>query len=103
MGLVVLVTIPQNKANNLTKIILKERLAACVNIIESVASYFWWKGKIDKAKEALLIIKTKEKLYPKLKTTIKKYHPYTVPEIIGIKIDKINKKYLNWLLEETLA
>lgn len=100
-GIVVFVTVPQDKAVGLVKVILKERLVACVNIIKNVQSYFWWEGKIAKEKEALLVIKTKKSLFKSLEKTIKENHPYTVPEIIGIEIKKINKNYRNWLIQTT--
>ncbi|MCD6583881.1 MAG: divalent cation tolerance protein CutA [Candidatus Omnitrophica bacterium] len=60
MAIFVLVTVPQSKATSLAKLILTKRLGACINIIKGVDSYFWWKEDIDKAKETLLIIKTRE-------------------------------------------
>ncbi|MCM8824491.1 MAG: divalent-cation tolerance protein CutA [Candidatus Omnitrophica bacterium] len=102
MSLVVLVTIPRKKAKFLAKKLLEKRLCACVNIT-NVESFFWWKDKIEEEKESLLIIKTKENIYPRLEKTIKTNHPYTVPEIIAIKIDKINKSYLQWLIGEVDA
>jgi periplasmic divalent cation tolerance protein len=103
MALLVIVTVPKNKAQELAKIILKKRLCACVNIIENVKSFFWWNGKIDKEEENLLFIKTKNKVFKQLKKCIKENHPYTVCEIIAFNIDKINKEYLKWLEEEINA
>jgi len=101
MAIVVLVTVPQAKAKTLAKKILKTRLCACVNIIKGVDSLFWWQGKIDRAKEALLIMKTQRKLFRRLAGEIKKHHPYTVPEIISLTIDGITSDYKKWLKEET--
>ena len=97
MALLVLVTIPQDEAKGLVKILLKEKACACVNIVKGVESFFWWEGKIDTEKESLLIIKTKKALFSRLEKLIKNNHPYDVPEIIGFEIDKINKEYSNWL------
>ncbi len=74
--LIVLVTIPQNKAKAFAKKLLKQRLCACVNVIKGVESFFWWKGKIDTAKEALLLIKTKDSNFIPLKKLIESIHPY---------------------------
>lgn len=98
---VVLVTIPQDKAKELANKILENRLCACVNIIKSVDSFFWWENRIDYAKESILIIKTKNNLFNKLKKFIKDNHPYTVPEIISWKIDLVNKEYKDWVINET--
>lgn len=103
MALIVFVTIPPKNAETLAKKILHKRLCACVNILHNVTSYFWWENKVQKEKESLLVIKTKNTLYPQLQKAIKKYHPYTVPEIIAVHIDKINKEYLQWLTKETRA
>jgi periplasmic divalent cation tolerance protein len=78
---------------------MKNKLAACVNIIDNIKSIFWWQGKIDKAKEVLLIIKTKKKLIDKLIKKVKSLHSYAVPEIIALPIIAGNKKYLEWIDE----
>ncbi len=78
MVVMVLVTIPSEKAEGLAEILLKEKVCACVNIVEGVKSLFWWKGKITTAKESLLIIKTRKSLFPKLKENIKNNYPYDV-------------------------
>lgn len=101
MATVVLVTVPEGKAKNLARILLKKRICACINILRGVESLFWWEGKIDTAKEALLVIKTQKSNFAKLKATVKANHPYTVPEIIALDIDRGNKEYLNWLKKET--
>ena len=97
MPIAVLVTISQNKAEGLAMLLLEEKACACVNVIKGVSSFFWWEGKIDAEEEAILIIKTKEALFTKLKQLIKDNHPCSVPEIISFKIDNINQEYLDWL------
>jgi len=98
--MVVLVTIPKGSARKMVKVLLKKRACACVNIISNVESFFWWQGKIDVAKEALLIIKTKKSHFSKLKSLVKANHPHEVVEIIGIEINKINSEYRQWLNKE---
>jgi len=100
MAIIVLVTAPCRKAQRIAKIILKERLCACVNVISDIVSYFWWQGKLDKARESLMIIKTSAKMFKQLEKRIIELHPYEVPEIISLRIDALNKKYLGWLLKE---
>ncbi|MCC6012767.1 MAG: divalent-cation tolerance protein CutA [Candidatus Verstraetearchaeota archaeon] len=80
--------------------LLEERLAACVNIIKDVKSYFWWKGKIDNAEECLLIIKTITNKINELIKKVKEIHSYQVPEIIWINLSGGSEDYLNWLSEE---
>lgn len=100
MASAVLVTIPEDKAEELARKILQQKVCACVNIVKGVKSFFWWEGKIDESKEALLVIKTKDSLVPRLQAAVKEYHPYTVPEIIAFRIDSVNKEYLSWLNKE---
>ena len=98
MYILVLVTIPTEvQAKKLAAFLLSQKLAACVNIIPKIESFFWWQKKIDKAKESLLVIKTQKKLFDKLAKTIKANHPYDVPEIIALPIILGNKDYLNWI------
>jgi len=100
MYIIVLVTVPNKlQANKITKFLLKQKLAACVNIIPKMDSFFWWQGKIDKAKELLLVIKSKKSLFKKLKKAIKSKHPYSVPEIIALPVILGNKDYLDWIDE----
>ncbi|MCX7661804.1 MAG: divalent-cation tolerance protein CutA [Candidatus Omnitrophica bacterium] len=97
---VVLITTPSIKeAKCIAKVLLEKKLVACINIIEKVESLFWWKGKIEKAKEALLIIKSKKKNFSSLLKEVKKIHSYTVPEIISLEIKEGNKSYLDWINE----
>jgi periplasmic divalent cation tolerance protein len=81
-------------------VILKLKLAGCASKTE-VDSKFWWEGKIDEEKESLIIFKTREELVEKLFKKIKEIHPYEAPEIIEIKVEKVNDKYLKWLKNVT--
>ena len=101
--IVVLVTATSSdEAEKIATALLTKRLAACVNIVPGLTSMFHWKGKIEKANELLLVIKTKAELFDKLETTVKQNHSYTVPEIISMPILKGSKEYLDWLSDETL-
>jgi len=96
----VITTCSINKSKELIDEILKSKLAGCANRTE-VDSKFWWKGKIDEEKESLIIFKTREELVEKLFKKIKEVHPYEVPEIIEINIEKVDDKYLKWLKDVT--
>lgn len=74
-------------------------MAACVNVIPGLISFFWWQGKADKARETLLLIKTSKSIFPRLVKFLQKQHPYQVPEIIGFPIEKGNGVYLRWMEE----
>ncbi|MCX5702078.1 MAG: divalent-cation tolerance protein CutA [Candidatus Omnitrophica bacterium] len=102
MYIVVFSTVPNKKeAELIAQGLIKDKLAACVNIIENVYSLFWWQGKIDSAKEVLLVIKTRKALAAKLTKKIKSLHSYEVPEIIALPIVSGNKEYLEWINEST--
>jgi periplasmic divalent cation tolerance protein len=91
----------QETAHKITDALLKERKAACVNIIPKVESHYWWQGKIESADELLLIVKTRAELVDDVVTLVKKIHPYTVPEIIALPITGGNEDYLKWVDGET--
>lgn len=103
MYCIIFVTCPSDKTakKKIANILLKEKLVACINIIPKVKSLYWWKGKIEKSDEILMLIKSKIKLFDEIKEKIKKNHPYEVPEIFYIKIEKGLEKYLEWINEVT--
>ncbi|MEO0271249.1 MAG: divalent-cation tolerance protein CutA [candidate division WOR-3 bacterium] len=90
----------KDKAYEISRKIIENKLAACVNYFK-VNSIFEWKDKIEEEEEYLLIIKTKEEKFRELENFIKKNHPYEVPEIIYFKIEKGNEDYLKWI-DDTL-
>lgn len=96
---VVFVTVPRGKGDDIAMKLLEDRLAACVNI-SKVESRYWWQGKIEHDAEDLLIIKTSGKVLDRLVETVKKIHPYTVPEIIYWKVEGGNPDYLSWVFAE---
>lgn len=85
------------EAKKISNVLLKARLVACVNIVRSIDSLFWWQGKIDKAREALLIIKTRKKLFSKICRIVKANHSYQTPEIISFPLYGIDPGYRRWL------
>lgn len=98
MNLVIFVTAANMKeAEKIASALIKEKLAACVNIIQNVRSLFWWQGKADSAREVLLIVKSRRALMAKLIKKVKSLHSYEVPEIIGLPVICGDKKYLKWL------
>jgi periplasmic divalent cation tolerance protein len=102
MKIVVFITAANKKeARRIAKGLIEEKLAACVNITGSIESLFWWKGKIDRAGEILLIVKTKKQLLNRLIKLVKSLHSYTVPEIIALPVIGGNPDYLNWIDDVT--
>jgi len=100
--IVIYCTVPNKKiAKDITKIIMKHKLAACVSMIENVKSVFSWDGEICEEKEILLMIKTRRTNYGKVKLVIEDVHSYSVPEIIALPIVDCSEDYLKWLVKET--
>jgi periplasmic divalent cation tolerance protein len=80
--------------------VVSNRLAACVNIVLSPAeSFYTWKGKLEKAREYLLVMKTAAKHLAELENEVQRLHSYEVPEFIALPITDGSKKYLSWLEE----
>ncbi len=76
---------------------MTKRLVACTNIISGIESKFRWCGKIDKAKEFMLILKARNRNFARVSKEIKRIHSYEVPEIIALPIIRGSKSYLDWL------
>jgi periplasmic divalent cation tolerance protein len=101
-SVVVFITTPNKKeAEKISKVLLKKRITACVNIIDNIESHFWWEGKIQKENECLLIAKTLNRGMKKLIKLVTSIHPYKVPEIIALPIKSGYKTYLEWIEKES--
>jgi len=95
---VIICTCPdQEVAETIAENIVAQRLAACVNILPKVRSIYHWEGNIESANESLLLIKTHADKFDSLQNTITNIHPYEVPEIISLDINKGLPSYLSWL------
>lgn len=81
--------------------LVERRLIACAQILGPIQSIYRWKGTVEDASEWLLLMKSKASLYPVIEEEIRRQHPYELPEIIAINIDKGHTGYLNWVASET--
>ena len=96
--LVVLVTCPNRaSARRIGEQVIARRAAACVNIVPGVLSLFWWQGRIERAPEVLLIMKTTAAGFERLRRTVLSLHPYTVPEIIAVRVVAAHLPYHQWV------
>lgn len=100
MYIVVFVTASGKKeAEKIAGKLIKKKLSACVNIVDKIESLFRWQGKVDRAKETLLIIKSRKDKLTGIIKTVKSLHSYQVPEIIAMPISGGYKPYLEWIDE----
>ena len=95
---VVLVTSPnRSTSEKLSKGLVEKKLAACVNRVPGLSSRYWWKGKIETAKEELLMIKTVKSKLSSLTGWVKTNHPHAVCEVLVLPVAGGNIDYLNWI------
>ena len=85
------------EAGRLAHRLLQARLAACVNVITQIRSYYWWKGKIEEAPECLLIVKTSRDKFDQLRLVLEAAHSYELPEVIALPVIDGSPNYLAWL------
>jgi periplasmic divalent cation tolerance protein len=95
--IVLITTSSEEEAHKIAESLVNRKKAACVNIMPRVDSLFWWKGKLDSARESLLLVKTKASLFPEIISLVKEIHSYEVPEIIALPIVAGSEDYLKWL------
>jgi periplasmic divalent cation tolerance protein len=96
--LIVLTTVGSaGEGENLARLIVEEKLGACVQILPGMTSVYFWEGKIRSEGEHLLLIKTLEEKFDSLSAFINQHHSYEVPEIVAIDAEKISEKYLGWV------
>jgi periplasmic divalent cation tolerance protein len=100
-AIVVLVTCASSaEARRIATSLVKKRLAACGNIHGAkVNSIYRWKGKVEKAREVLLVLKSTRKAFAKLENEVRRMHSYEVPEIIALPIVEGSRPYLEWIWE----
>jgi periplasmic divalent cation tolerance protein len=95
---VILITTSQDEESQLiARVLLEQKVAACVSIIPQVSSLFWWQKSIEQESESLLVVKTRIELVDEIIRLVKEVHSYDVPEIIAIPIIGGNPDYLEWV------
>ena len=97
--MVVLVTVPADQSESLSRTVVEEGLCACVNVVPGVRSFFRWQGKVDTAEEHLMVIKTTSAALELLQDRLVVLHPYDVPEVIALPVAAGLPAYLSWVVE----
>jgi periplasmic divalent cation tolerance protein len=101
--LLVLCTCPPEAAERLAAALVEEQLAACVNVLPGIQSVYRWQGAVERSAETLLLAKTTSDRYPALETRLRALHPYELPEIIALPIERGLPGYLSWVSEQSAA
>ena len=86
------------KAGN---ILVDARLAACVNILPGMTSIYRWQGAVERAEEAVMIIKTRASLAEAVREAVKEMHSYTTPAVLYLPLEGGDPAYVDWLMNET--
>jgi|SRR5689334_966135 periplasmic divalent cation tolerance protein len=101
-ALLVLTNVPERAAaERLADLLVEKRLAACVNILAPCRSVYRWKGTVQHDEEHPMLIKTTAERYPALEQALRAAHPYELPEIIAVPVERGLPAYLEWLAGET--
>lgn len=97
--MLIILTTTQNliEAEDLAKKIIEAKLAACVQILPQMKSFYLWEGEVQNETEHLLLIKTLPEKYLELEKFIQTNHSYEVPEIVALSAEKVSESYLNWV------
>ena len=100
-GVIILSTFPNEESSvSVAKELINKKLCACVNLTK-VRSLYNWNNKLEDQEEYLVLFKSTTSTVEELKSNIKRAHPYEVPEIVEIRMNKVSKSYLSWLAEST--
>jgi periplasmic divalent cation tolerance protein len=98
---VVFISIPRGDADAFARQLVEERLAACVNIVPMMESYYWWDDVVNHDNEALLIVKTTAERFGDLQEYVEEHHPYDLPELIALPLVDALPEYVAWIHKET--
>ena len=101
-ALLVFTTLPNaDKAYEVAKVLVEEKLAACVNILPAVRSIYRWQDKLQDENEVLVMLKTRAENVERLKARILELHPYELPEVLAVPVESGYGAYLDWLNAQT--
>jgi periplasmic divalent cation tolerance protein len=93
----------QESALKVAEMLLEQKLAACVNVLQACTSVYQWQGKLVREQESVMMIKTRSELFGQLEAVLLQQHPYELPEIIQVPIHNGHSAYLEWVSQQTQA
>jgi periplasmic divalent cation tolerance protein len=99
MGLILVMAGAKREAETIARSLVEEKLAACVNIVRPVRSIYRWRGRVEDAREYMLMFKTRATLYSAVERRVLQLHSYEVPEIIALTPTAGSRRYLDWLVD----
>ena len=102
-AIVILCTAPAagDAAEKLARALVEEKLAACVNVVPGLRSFYSWQGKLEDEQEVQLLIKTRREHYRAVEAWLKEHHPYDEPEILALPVLHGSASYLAWIEKQT--
>ncbi|MBK8814476.1 MAG: divalent-cation tolerance protein CutA [Methylococcaceae bacterium] len=86
-----------NTAEKIARHLVENKQAACVNVLPGITSIYRWNDQIETTEEHLLVIKSASQYYAAIENTIRSHHPYEIPEIVALPIDRALPEYINWI------
>jgi periplasmic divalent cation tolerance protein len=102
--LIVITNAPSREvALDIARALIERKLAACVNVMAECTSVYRWQGKVETTREIPLLIKTRAAIYDELEAAIRSLHPYELPEILAVPVERGLPDYLEWVNTETVT
>ena len=89
------------EAERAGRAIVEQRLAACVNILPGMVSHYWWQGKIERAEETVMLVKTRASLAGAVAEAVNALHSYEVPAIMVLPVESLDPAYHRWIVAES--
>lgn len=83
--------------------LVEERLVACANVLDGMTSIYHWKDSVEQSGEAVLLLKTRQELVPRVIDRVQDLHSYDCPCVIELPIKSANPAFLQWIMDETIS
>lgn len=91
----------RDTASSLAELLVEARLAACVHVVPGIRSVYRWQGKVQRDEEVQLVIKSEVSRFDAIAALLREHHPYELPEVLSVRVDRGSHEYLDWITRET--